>query len=316
MPLTRTKYIKVPVWVIYMLLIVSMVMFAFYPSSKLASNRLTKKYVVPQTTVNLGVLDVDDGVEVSESDVIRRMYVIPGGGPGNRSSSYVSSTSSSPYGYPEWTRRRTIAAVKHHKEASEGDRRGHVFLALSAGSLNGPNARGADDRIAFESSHMLDHLAALGVDPRKCHGDWMSWDTIGNALVLRMFMEGVLASAASRSTLARSIPLDIHVFISDFHLSRMRAAFDWIIPLAPKIDTWRNFTLSMHSVSSEGIHWPNNASYEDRIQHERLSTEITKRNAARIKSFPHFLEWFMGGGHAGLRKYLHSNHAVSSGAGW
>ena len=59
------------------------------------------------------------------------LYVIPGGGSG------MGNDGDGVLNYPEWTKRRTIAAVKHAKEAGRDE--GIYFLALSAGSLNSPN---------------------------------------------------------------------------------------------------------------------------------------------------------------------------------
>jgi len=79
-------------------------------------------------------LRTDPVGNVFEKDLVKRVYVIPGGGPG-------PADAPTP-GYPEWTRRRTEEAWKLWLEDSTEQGTG-LFLALSAGSLNGANSRDA-----------------------------------------------------------------------------------------------------------------------------------------------------------------------------
>ena len=45
--------------------------------------------------------------------------------------------------------------------------------------------------------------------------------------------------------------VNIEVFISDFHLERVQAAFEWVLSLTPSLIPY--VKLKMHSVGSEGI---------------------------------------------------------------
>ena len=128
-------------------------------------------------------------------------------------------------------------------------------MALSAGSLNSPNGRDKDSKIIFESQLMIQHLVSLGVDRDRIYGDFMSWDTVSNALIARQFVEAMVAlkklgerhlfdkgvvfkskngTVTLRSGLLESKKVDlmtgalnIEVFISDFHADRVKTAFDW-----------------------------------------------------------------------------------------
>lgn len=152
---------------------------------------------------------------------VETLYVIPGGG-SNIGSNNVGIGSLDKAGYPEWTQRRTEAAFQHYKRyysgaeetstfaavrGSNADSQKHVvqvqrkhrndkpkaiFLALSAGSLNAPNAQYADGRIIFECMHTIRHLKELGVPSELVFGDTFSWDTVTNALVLRQVVEAIL----------------------------------------------------------------------------------------------------------------------------
>ena len=93
------------------------------------------------------------------------VYLIPGGGSDRGT-------------YPEWSKQRTLAAFEHSKQYPNS-----VFLALSAGSLNAPNGRLDDGRVRFECQAMVDQLVDLGVPRERVFGDFMSWDTVANALV-------------------------------------------------------------------------------------------------------------------------------------
>jgi hypothetical protein len=110
--------------------------------------------------------------------------------------------------------------------------------------------------IRFECMHMIEYLRNVGhIEDSRLHGDFMSWDTVGNAMVLRMFIEGYLDSVQhATAQLAQSnwtgndvslrsettkdrLPeprgLDVKVFISDFHANRVEAAFSWVLSLEP-----------------------------------------------------------------------------------
>ena len=120
-----------------------------------------------------------------------------------------------------------MAAVKHATESfdtsafestkdANKDSANLYFLALSAGSLNSPNALNDNNQIVFECTHTIRHLVELGVSQDRIYGDFLSWDTITNGYVLRMTVKALLMrhSGAGR--------INVEVFVSDFHLARCK----------------------------------------------------------------------------------------------
>lgn len=278
---------------------------------------------------------------------INTLYVIPGGG-------------SSDEGYPEWTKRRVVAAWKHyntyHKHTNTA-----IFLALSAGSLNSHNQLYSDKRIMFECQHTINHLLQLGVPKDIIFGDTFSWDTVTNGLVVRMAVEGIQeyralnednvlppskvdtaapsqpgttpittpitttgSDAVHESTPTEAVeitqqqpvllkPLQIEVFISDFHADRLSAAFDWVLSLSPRVTS---IELKINAVSSVGIDWHTPLDYAHRISHEAEGTKRIKDNTKTIKTMSQFYAFLMLGGHQGLQKYLLHDYVTSKGGGW
>ena len=237
----------------------------------------------------------------SNLSTVDTVYIIPGGG-------------SKDGEYPEWTKQRTLAAYNHSLQHPNS-----VFIALSAGSFNAPNQKMEDGRIIFECQYTMNQLLELGISKDRIYGDWQSWDTVFNAFVARMFVEGILAMTASpvKSLNTKSIPpLGVEVFISDFHAARMKAACEWTFALAPNLLDNTDVLLNIHSVNSSGIAWGSVDEYDLRVQHEAKGTEMIQKNAAMVKTIPEFYSFMFLGGHGGYRNYLSSNYTKSKGVGW
>ena len=178
----------------------------------------------------------DTSRDENDEHPLDTIYIIPGGGPGDPAGS----------GYPDWTRQRTLAAVERFRGLPDAASKARVaFLALSAGSLNAANKRLSDgtDRIIFECTNTMRHLYDLGIDKKQVFGDFMSWDTVSNALMVRLFADGLDDQEHESYFQAFHTPLYIEVFISDFHAARMRAALEWVLYLEPNIP--RKITLQV-----------------------------------------------------------------------
>jgi hypothetical protein len=232
---------------------------------------------------------------------VSALYVIPGGGSG-------AGTNNVDKHYPEWTRRRVKAAFEHHRK--EGNKT-PLFVALSAGSLNTPNTAHEDGRIKFECQHMIEHLADLGVPLSSVIGDFMSWDTVTNALFLRMVINGV--RVAQKKNL-RSKKLPIEVFISDFHAERVQAAFEWVLGLRPSL--LPDVVLTINKVSSEGIEWPDAEAFSSRVEHEKKGVQQIKDNAKIIQTATELDAFVTLGPHKGIFNYLHHQLPAKTGSGW
>ena len=269
---------------------------------------------------------------------VETVYVIPGGGSGD----------SSEGGYPEWTKQRVNSAFEHYRKiyfkanekSDERDKGTAIFLALSAGSLNAPNAQYSDGRIKFECQHIIKHLKELGVPKDIIFGDQLSWDTVGNGLTLRLVLEAVQLYRKKATMLGdnvapekvlfprflggaiykqhtheedRTKPLAVEVFISDFHASRVQATFEWILGLRPALT---NIDLRINSVSSKGSQVTNAGDFSQRIEHEEEGVHRIRENAKNIKTIEQFYGFYFLGGHQGLFKYLQDEYVKSTGAGW
>lgn len=253
---------------------------------------------------------------------IKTVYVLPGGG---------STEPSGKRGYPEWTRRRVVAAHEHYLQ--ENKPRSSIFFALSAGSLNAPNLLQEDGRTVFECQHMINHLISLGVPSEKIFGDTMSWDTVGNGLTLRLLLEGLLiftedtsstnnldqerreeATALLHRSRKRFGTINVEVFISDFHANRVKEVFSWVLALEPSLSDQINFHIN--SVDSVGIEWPTAESFNGRVAHEERGVEMVRALAKSIRTAHQLQAYMLLGGHKGLRDYLHGNYQISKGGGW
>lgn len=280
-----------------------------------------------------------DSTFFSEIDTV---YVIPGGGSGiplygsSASSNRSKLSAFEVAGYPEWTRRRTSEAFMEFSSSTSEQQQRSIFLALSAGSLNAPNVLLDDRRVMFECQHTLQHLAALGVDPKRLFGDWFSWDTVTNAVALRQFLDGLLLFRGPKRP-----PIQVRVYISDFHHLRMRQALIWVLSLRPQplidgalnlpvssrnsVDTasmngrnplrGKHVDVTIHVVDSLGLAVDPGV-WKARLQHEEAGVAQLQRHQMRITHMRQLQAFLFLGGHGGLRKYLLQKYQPSAGLGW
>lgn len=110
-------------------------------------------------------------------------------------------------------------------------------------------------------------------------------------------------------------PLVLEVFISDFHADRVRAAFDWVLRLAPALSP-ASVELRINAVSSMGIDFGSQLDYAHRVAHEAEGVKRIAENAKSIRTMAQFHAFLMLGGHQGLHKYLHYDYEKSQGAAW
>jgi hypothetical protein len=251
---------------------------------------------------------------------VESLYVIPGGGSSNRGS------------YPEWTRRRVSAAFDYYVQSKDVEFNRSIFVALSAGSLNAPNAQLAppnDSRVVFECQHTIEHLRSLGVRKELIFGDIFSWDTVTNAMTLRMMVESIIdiQLSASETVLYHGVrvpvkradhfsrhPLQLHVFISDFQSERVRVTFNWVLGLSPSL--LPSVTLVIHNVSSSDIPEFSPRDLALRFEHERNGVKRILQNMESIHTLTQFHAFLVFGGHNGIHSYLHADYLKSKGTGW
>ena len=136
-----------------------------------------------------------------------------------------------------------------------------------------------------------------------------------NGLTLRMYVEALLDSRVQRPLHSTPQPvLQIEVFISDFHVDRMQAAFEWILDLQPSLTHLVNMT--MHSVPSSASTTLTPETREERRQHEAKGVHTLHQNRALIHTLPELYRFLLMGGHQGFRAYLLGGYERSTSAGY
>lgn len=161
----------------------------------------------------------------------RRAVVVPGGG--------VTAT-----GRPQpWVVERLDRAVRRRRDDEP-------IICLSAGTVHKPPPTGPDGFPVTEAAASAAYLVGNGVPPRCVWQEGTSYDTIGNAFFSRV----VHVDPARVEQLL--------VITSDFHVPRVRAAFDWVYGLEPRSGT----VLTYESVPDVGLADP---VLEDRRAKER-----------------------------------------------
>ena len=282
--------------------------------SNVVNNAQNAETVIPQVLTKLLPLKYTNGdvenkdfvikfISTEMMETVNTVYVIPGGG------------SADDDGYPEWTKRRVIAAYNHFEKGSNKDK--SLFIALSAGSLNTRNVLLNDGRIMFESQHIVNHLVSKGVPKNIVFGDIFSWDSVTNAYSLRMFLEGVLLYRGlddSSSEAKKLEKLKVEVFISDFHAERIKESFRFMLGLQPSL--LDSVQLNVNIVDSLGIAWKSEEDFRQRVKHEEVSIARLKETAQQVKTVAQYHAFVMLGGHLGIQRYLHSEYEKSSGGGW
>jgi hypothetical protein len=132
----------------------------------LASANPNKYKNVPSIPLNLRIEKLSNEVAMNYNTKV--IYVLPGGGSGVSSSTNLTSNSGFENFYLLWTKQRVEAAFKHF--TSYGSKES-IFLALSAGSLNAPNAQSLETgNIVFECQHIMQYLRDLGVNDGLIYG--------------------------------------------------------------------------------------------------------------------------------------------------
>lgn len=341
--------------VIYMVILLTVIIFIsdlfYHPISFSSSTSspspsdlsLASSGLVPSSSsLRGGKAELDlPNINTEQMKYVDRLIVIPGGGGGATGEALTP-------GYPEWTRRRVVEAAQYYKQTlTKKEQERTLFVLLSAGSFNTPNAYQPNDhRIIFENQHMINHLKELEIPSNRIFADIFSWDTVTNGLSLRLVLEGIGSYHPRQiptTTLSKNTRqiVNIEVFISDFHLKRVETSFIWSLGLQPSMlhDKFVNGAsgasagrgnvaaaflttspieakLHMHSVSSGGIAELTPEALEQRAKHEEKGIEVLRNHMKTVKTLQQFYAFLMLGGHLGIRNYLMNDYVKSSGVGW
>ena len=145
------------------------------------------------------------------------------------------------------------------------------------------------------------------VPPHLVIPDSLSWDTVTNALVLRLTVE------ALRQVRLTARPLELRVFISDFHHERFEENARWALGVAPAI-LGDYGSLTVRPVPSAAFADP--STLAGRMEHEERGVRMARKNARRVRTLGELYAYLLLGGHSGLWDYMHGEHAPAKGGGW
>lgn len=168
---------------------------------------------------------------------------------------------------PPWTVARLDTALEHYQE-------GTLLLALSAGTVHKPPPRNNNGYPIFESQVAARYLLRQGIPEQAILTERSSYDTIGNAYFSRM----------EHAQPARF--QNIKVITSQFHLRRLKLAFEWVYQLSP---TPHPFRLQFIASPDRGM---NADLLQARRDKEKESTAKLKKISADIETLKEFHTWF------------------------
>lgn len=239
---------------------------------------------------------------VSCSSPVTHVIVVPGGGPGSPEDN----------GIPPWTALRAKAAAAGYKAAVC---QGHSVLVYctSAGSMNAPQPRGNDGHVIFESTLIAQMLVREGVLTHDIVCDFMPWDTIGNAWSVRLAVLSIVKLQRVCNPARNGRPLNLDVYISDFHSERMYAAMEWILDLKPHpLIRNKDVQFTMHSIPSRDalvLHLQDASSeaatdaVQRRFQHEKKGVDQIKNHKQFLRNENDVHAFILLGGHLGYRNF-------------
>jgi hypothetical protein len=169
-----------------------------------------------------------------------------------------------PDGSPtEWVRHRLDHAVRRRTR--------EPIIALSAGTTHKAPPLDRDGFPVFESVAAAQYLADRGVPPDSILFETSSYDTIGNAYFARTI---------------HTDPRGLHrllIITSEFHLSRVRAIFEWVFSLSDP-----GYQLEFEQVPNVGI---DDSSLAARRRRERDSLANLDALTRSMRELPELHRW-------------------------
>lgn len=168
---------------------------------------------------------------------------------------------------PPWTIERLNQAVKYKSQTN-------WIAFLSGGTVHKPPPLTKDGYPMFESKNAAAYLIHKGVKPEMLLTEISSYDTIGNAYFSRL-----LFSDPGQFQ-------KILVITSEFHLARVKAAFEWIYSLKPLVT---DYQLQFEAVPNIGL---SPQVLEGRVVREKKSLDSLNKKKKSIKTIVEFHTWF------------------------
>ncbi|CAM9862111.1 unnamed protein product [Ascophyllum nodosum] len=120
----------------------------------------------------------------------------------------------------------------------------------------------------------------------------------------------------ARKARARRGPLNVTMFVSDFHAERMDAVFQWVFGLEPSLLRGKT-TVTTVSIDTPVKMWAKGPEERQaRLAHERKATDQARLRAREIRTVEEFRAFMTLGGHQGYFKLTHGRYQASAGGGW
>lgn len=116
---------------------------------------------------------------------------------------------------------------------------------------------------------------------------------------------------------ARRGPLNVTVFVSDFHAERMDTVFQWVFGLEPSLLTNLSTTVTTVSIDTPVEMWARGPEQRQaRVAHEREATEQARIRATEIRTVEEMRAFMTLGAHKGYFNLSHGRYKASAGGGW
>jgi len=166
---------------------------------------------------------------------------------------------------PSWVKRHLDRAIELYS--------GELMMTLSGGTTHRPPPRDANGFPIFEAIVAAQYLIGRGIPAERILTETSSYDTIGNAFFSRVI---------------HAEPRKLHrllVIASDFHLARVRAAFQWVYGLEPRSVPWE---LSFEEVSDPDM---DPVVLKARKEREKERLEDLAGLTGRIRTMPDLHRW-------------------------
>lgn len=167
---------------------------------------------------------------------------------------------------PPWTIERLNRAIKYKTQTN-------WIAFLSGGTVHKPPPLTKDGYPLFESKVAAAYLIQEGINPEMLLTEISSYDTIGNAYFSRM----LFSDPGQFQKLL--------VVTSDFHLARVKVAFEWIYSLTPMAT---NYQLQFEAVPDIGL---SPRGLEDRVVREKNSLDSLNKKKNSINTIVEFQNW-------------------------
>jgi len=156
------------------------------------------------------------------------------------------------------------------------------YIALSAGTAHLPQLINSKGLPVWESFVTANYLAQKGIPTDRIFIETTSYDTIGNALFLRLFHTDLRNWR------------NLLILTSEFHMPRSKAIFDWVfaLPLAPhgRKDEHHDWKYRLHYLATKNVGLSEEA-LASRVEREKESLNAVLNLQNTLTSLEDLHNW-------------------------